>query len=39
MCADLSDDEVVAAVAVSGWEDGAQPVQDVDDSKKVSGQT
>jgi len=33
--ADLSDDEVVGAIAVSGWEQGAQPVQDVDDNKQL----
>lgn len=33
--ADLSDDEVVGAVATGGWEEGAQAVQDIDDAKKV----
>eukprot|EP00200_Dunaliella_tertiolecta_P005924 CAMPEP_0202351296 /NCGR_PEP_ID=MMETSP1126-20121109/8001_1 /ASSEMBLY_ACC=CAM_ASM_000457 /TAXON_ID=3047 /ORGANISM="Dunaliella tertiolecta, Strain CCMP1320" /LENGTH=125 /DNA_ID=CAMNT_0048943391 /DNA_START=251 /DNA_END=628 /DNA_ORIENTATION=+ len=33
---DLSDDEVVGAVAISGsWEQGVEPVQDVDENKQV----
>eukprot|EP00983_Pelagomonas_calceolata_P068416 1149916-Pelagomonas_calceolata.AAC.3 len=32
----LSDDEVVGAVAISGsWEQGVEPVQDVDENKQV----
>ncbi|KAF5837391.1 hypothetical protein DUNSADRAFT_4439 [Dunaliella salina] len=32
---DLSDDEVVGAVAISGWEQGVEPVQDEDEKKQV----
>eukprot|EP00967_Tisochrysis_lutea_P086302 scaffold121552_cov17-Tisochrysis_lutea.AAC.1 len=35
-CLNLSDDEVVGAVAISGsWEQGVEPVQDVDENKQV----